>query len=352
MFISGIQQIGVGIANIHDSFKWYRRHFGMDVPIFEEVATANLMLPYTGGQPQDRHAILALNMQGGGGMEIWQFTNRLPTLPDFSPQLGDLGIFIAKIKCKDVQACFRDLQQRQVNLQGSVTRRPDGREHFFVKDPWNNTFEVVTADDWFSKKRPNLTGGMYGATIGVSDMDKSLCFYQGVLGYDSVVFDETGEFADMEGVEGNAGRFRRVLLCHSEKRKGPFSRLLGDSEIELVQSLDYQPRKIYEGRFWGNPGFIHLCFDITGMTELRKYCSEKGHPFTVDSHGSFNMSEAAGHFSYVEDPDGALIEFVETHRIPVWKKIGWHINLKKRSDPAKPLATWMLGALAFARVKD
>ena len=49
MFISGIQQIGIGVSNVHEAFKWYRIHFGMDVPIFEEAAVAGLMLPYTGG---------------------------------------------------------------------------------------------------------------------------------------------------------------------------------------------------------------------------------------------------------------------------------------------------------------
>ncbi|MEY3193989.1 MAG: hypothetical protein RIQ78_85, partial [Bacteroidota bacterium] len=83
MFISGIQQVGIGVANVHEAFKWYRLHFGMDVPMFEEAAEAGLMLPYTGGQPQSRHAILALNLHGGGGMEIWQYTGRTPEAPAF-----------------------------------------------------------------------------------------------------------------------------------------------------------------------------------------------------------------------------------------------------------------------------
>lgn len=351
MFISGIQQIGIGVANVHEAFKWYRQHFGMDVPIFEEAAEAALMLPYTGGKPQSRHAILALNMQGGGGMEIWQYTGRTPLPPAFQPQLGDLGIFIAKIKCKDVWACFHDLRKRGVNMQTNPVPRPDGEEHFFVKDPWGNTFEIVGAKDWFSTTRPDLTGGMYGAVIGVSDMDHSLKFYTEILGYETVVYDKTDDFTDLHGVEGGFGRHRRVLLRHAEKRKGPFSRLLGDTEIELVQSLDRSPRKIFENRFWGDLGYIHLCFDITGMADMKKFCAEKGHPFTVDSSGSFDMGEAAGYFSYIEDPDGTLIEFVETHKIPLLKKIGWYLDLRKRKNPEKSLPVLMLKALGLGRVK-
>ena len=68
--ISGIQQVGIGVSKVQDAFAWYRQHLGMDIPMFDEAAEAGLMLPYTGGEPRSRHAILALNLQSGGSMEI------------------------------------------------------------------------------------------------------------------------------------------------------------------------------------------------------------------------------------------------------------------------------------------
>src|SRR5512147_136755 len=94
--ISGIQQIGVGVARMHEAWGWYKKYFGMDIRVFEEAAPAELMLPYTGGQPRTRHAALSVNLQGGGGFEIWQYTSRTPEPPKFEIQLGDLGIFSAK----------------------------------------------------------------------------------------------------------------------------------------------------------------------------------------------------------------------------------------------------------------
>ena len=47
----------------------------------------------------------------------------------------------------------------------------------------------------------------------------------------------------------------------------------------------------------------------------------------------------------------ALIEFVETKKIPIMKKLGWYLDLRKR-DALKPLPNWMLKALKFNRVKD
>ena len=70
--IAGIQQIGIGNPDVHACFKWYRQQFGTDIPVFDEAAEAGLMLPYTGGEPRQRHAILAINIQGGGGLEMSQ----------------------------------------------------------------------------------------------------------------------------------------------------------------------------------------------------------------------------------------------------------------------------------------
>ena len=79
--ISGIQQIGLGNDSVYDTWEWYRKHLGFDLPIFDEAAEANLMLPYTGGQPRSRHAVLAMNYAGGGGLEMWQHTSRTPLAP-------------------------------------------------------------------------------------------------------------------------------------------------------------------------------------------------------------------------------------------------------------------------------
>lgn len=324
----------------------------MDVPVFEEAAEANLMLPYTGGKPHKRHAILAINMKGGGGFEIWQYTSRTPQPANFEIQLGDLGINIAKIKSTDVRGSFEFLQSRKADLLSSLVSYGDGANNaFYLKDPWGNLFQVMEGKDWFPGKGYQLTGGAGGCIIGVADMERSKQFYAKILGYDKVIYEGEGSYEDFAGLPGGNGKFKRVILTHSKERVGAFSKLLGSSEIELLQVLDRTPGKIYENRFWGDLGFIHLCFDIGSQKEMKQLCESAGHPYTVDSGNIFDMGEAAGHFSYIEDPDGTLIEFVETKKIPILKKIGWYLDLTKR-DPAKPLPNWMLKALGLTRVKD
>ena len=347
--ISGIQQIGIGNPFVHEAWRWYREKFGMDVKIFEEAAEANLMLPYTGGMPHKRHAILAINMNGGGGFEIWQYTSRKPEAAAFEIQLGDLGIYACKIKSRDINKSFDFLKKQKVNILGNISKNPNGDDHFYMKDLYENIFEIVTANDWFGKTN-FTTGGSYGAIIGSSDMERSKNFYAEILGFDKVIYDTTDTFADTAVLPGGNTKSRRVLLAQSAGRKGPFNKLLGDAEIELVQILTRSPNKIFANRYWGDLGFIHLCFDIQGMKEMKALCAEKGYPFTVDSGDHFDMGEAAGAFSYIEDPDGALIEFVETHKVPILKKFGWYLNLRNR-NPEKSLPTWMLKAMGLNRTR-
>ncbi|MBC7849160.1 MAG: VOC family protein [Chitinophagaceae bacterium] len=347
--ISGIQQVGIGVSNADEAFAWYRKIFGTDIVVFKDAATADLMKPYTGLQAHQRYAILALNMQSGGGFEIWQYTSRTPVASEIPIQVGDLGIYAVKVKCKNVTAAYDQYKSQGVELLSVPSKLPSGREHFFMRDPYNNIFEITEHDYWFTTNL-GLTGAVCGVTIGVSSIERSLPFYKNVLGYDLNLYSGEGKFEDLAGLPGGNHHFKRVILGHSRKQEGAFSKLLGPTQIELIQVTDRSPIKIYANRYWGDLGFIHVCFDINGFEAHEAICNANGAPLTIDSSNSFDMGEAAGHFAYNEDPDGTLIEYVETHRVPILKKIGWYLDLRKR-DPKKSLPNWMVKSLGFSRVK-
>ncbi|MFO7790100.1 MAG: VOC family protein [Bacteroidota bacterium] len=346
--ISGIQQIGIGVPDVKEAWNWYIKNFNMNIKVFEEKAVAEFMLPYTGGEPRERHAALAINMEGGGGFEVWQHTGKKPTMPEEPILLGDLGISAVKMKCRNAEAAYEDLSAKNVKMLGNISHNPDGQKHFFVKDLYDNIFEFVETPEHFLKKHTN--GGVFGACIGVKSIEESIRVYHDILGYDDIVYNRKGAFNDLRDVPGGKEEIRRVLLRHSESRKGAFSPLLGPSEIELIKVRSRQPKDIFKDRMWGDPGFIHVCFDINGMNILRQEVKEYGFPFTVDSSESFDMGEAAGHFSYIQAPEGTLIEFVETHKVPVIKKLGWYINMQKR-NPLKPLPDYLLKAMGINKVK-
>ena len=352
--ISGIQQLGVGTEDFRKSWNWFIEHFGADIRILEDDTVAERMLPYTGGVPQKRHACIAVNLQGGSGYEIWQFSERKPVPCPFEVAVGDLGVLAGKVKCRDVAAFHRELSAKWKDC-GPLGQLPDGTPCFWGKDLYGNWFQLVERKDVYLEEK-RLVGGLIGAVIGVSDMQASIDFYGGILGYTRVLSDTTGPYDPDGFLPGGECNCRRVILGH-EPRKGAFAELFGASTIELVQALEGTSRKVYEGRFWGDPGFIQVCFDVVNMDAFKAFCAAKGHPFTVDScpNGErFDMGDASGRFTYLEDPDGTLLAFVETHKIPVVKKLGWFSDMHKR-DPEKPLPRFlfrMMGFVSREKIKD
>jgi len=347
--ICGIQQIGVGVANVVEAYNWYIKAFGCDVMVADADGVAERMLPYTGGKPRRRRAILAVNLQGGGGFEVWQpMDNNLHFL-EGTARIGDLGTFAGRVKANDINAAylhFKSLEGARVLCE--IVASPEGKKHFFIQDPFGNTYDIV--EDSFRFMNLGLpTGGVDGEILGVSDMDKSIDFYAKLIGFDTVVYDKTDVFEDFKCLVGGEGRFRRVLLERSAAPEGPLSPVYGSGRIELVQALDRTPVKLFEGRWWGDPGFIQICFDIKNMKGIRERALALGHDFVCDGGEDFKMDKADGHFTYVEDPDGSLIEFVETFKIPVSEKLGIYLNLKNRNEH-KSLPKLLLKCLRFMRI--
>ena len=347
--ITGIQQVGVGVAELPAAWTWYADHFGFNVPAFNDAAEAPFMTAYTGGEVQRRRAALAINMHGGGGFEVWQYESRTPTGPERPPALGDHGILAPRLKSGRVHEAFTKLKAAGADCLSVPQSDPAGKLHFFVRDPYGNTFEIVEAESWFSR-RPGRVGGVGGVLIGTPDVDEALPLYREVLGYDHIVYDETGSFTDFAALPGGDRRVRRVLLTHSRPRHGGFARLLGATSIELVESLDVQGHGVFAGRYWGDLGFIHVCFEVQGMDALREACENIGRPFTVDSGDTFDMGDAGGRFAYVEDPGGTLVEFVETHRVPILPAVGINVNLSKGGGGAS-VPRWVLRLLSLKRTR-
>ena len=153
--ICGMQQVGVGVADVIESWKWYYDIFGFDIKIFDDDGVAERMLPYTGGKPQPRRAILTYNLQGGGGLEIWQPKGRNLNYPKEDITLGDFGIFACKIKCRNVDEIYEILKKKNVTVLSSPSFSPSNIKHFFVKDPYNNVFQLEE-DNYIFRNKINL----------------------------------------------------------------------------------------------------------------------------------------------------------------------------------------------------
>ncbi len=349
--INGIQHIGVGVSDSEGSQKWYRKFIGMDIPIFNGVAPAPLMDVYTHGKTITKRASMILNLQGGCAMEVVCPTSFEPRKPDFETQLGDIGIYINQIKTRNVEGTYIYFKANGAKLLSEIVGMPDGGSTFYTEDPNGLVFQIIEGQNFYTKTK-HITGGPNGCVIGVSDVDASMKLYADILGYDKVVYDKTAIFEDFKSLNGGEKKFRRIRLTQSNPPGGGFAKVSADTYIELVQAIDYTPKKIYKGRIWGDVGFVHIGLDVRGMKALGEELAKKGFGFTCDTKDTLDMGGTTRvHCTYIDDPDGILIEMIEVYKIPILEKLGIFLNVEKR-DPLKPLPDFMLKALRFSRIKD
>ena len=349
--IHGIQHLGVGVPDHESSWKWYRKFFGMDIPLFNDEAEAPLMTIYTKGKVISKRAAMVLNIKGGCAMEIVSPSTFKASHAKTNFQLGDLGIFIGMIKTPNLEKAYDFFQSNNGNVISKVIPTPYGHDSFYVKDLDDLIWQIIPAKDFYTNYN-HPTGGTVGCSIGVSNMDKSLAFYN-LLGYDEVIHDQTSIFSDWAHIRGGDSEYRRVLISQKNPSGGGFSKLAGKSFIELVQDKSKRvPKKIYEDRLWGDTGFVHLGFDVRNMKALGKKLSSEGFGFTCDTNDVLSMGESTKvHCTYCEDPDGTLMEMIEVYKIPIIEKLGLFLNVEKRKA-SQPLPDWMLKALKFTRIKD
>lgn len=349
--VQGMQHIGLAVHNMDRSLKWYRQVFGMDVPFFDSVQEAPLMDSHTRGKTILKRASMVINLQGGCAFEVLQPMSFSPEPASWTIAPGDLGLTCVQMKTKDIHrmhAHARLLSGK--NCDENLCQTPWGSLTFFIKDLDGNTFQILEAPDSFARSQ-HPSGGVLGCTIGVSNMESSLNLYADQLGFDKVVFDETGVQSDWYNQPNGNERYRRVRLTQSNPGSGGFGPITGQTFIELVQSIDRKGQFIFKDRIWCDSGFVHLGFDVRGMQTLGNSLAEEGFPFRCDTANAIGMGETKVHCTYIDDPDECWLEMIEVYKIPIIEKWGLFLDVQKRgADEALP--RWILRALRFSRIHD
>ena len=133
--VNSIQHLGVGTSNLDSSWAFYRKFFGMDIPFFDAVAEAPLMQGYTKDEIINKRAAMILNLQGGCAMEVVEPKSFSASQPNFETKLGDIGIFIGKIKTKNIQKHYDlFLKESPKSIISEITETPNGEQTFFQFD--------------------------------------------------------------------------------------------------------------------------------------------------------------------------------------------------------------------------
>jgi len=166
--------------------------------------------------------------------------------------------------------------------------------------------------------------------IGVSDLKRSISFYQSVLEFDRLVCEFEGLVLETNPATGDFLQMRMAILERSQDASGPLARLLPRGAVKLIEIPDGKERHIYDGRLWGDVGCMEFCLDVSDLRSMADALKEKG----VDLYlppVEMNMGTGSkGLAAYIRDPDGTTVEFVEV------KSIFW-LSVARFMQMAMPL---------------
>lgn len=150
--------------------------------------------------------------------------------------------------------------------------------------------------------------------IGVSDMDASVRFYA-ELGFTDIAFDYTGPLGGIEAITGHDATQARVVYLRSSQPS-----VLGRSGIKLVQITNRPQPPLPDGFAYGEPGICEVCIHVKSYEQFHERLVAAGHTVLMEPNDQIlEPYDTHCGLSYIEDPDGAKIEFIE------WRSLesGW-----------------------------
>lgn len=139
--IRGFNHIGVSVADIERSVRFYRDVLGMEQacevfpfggPLFEQI----MALP----QPKGRMCVMAKN---GLQIELFEFADPEPAPKDADYPVADHGLTHFGFDVDDIEAAFARLTAAGVRFHSPVLQFPGGMKAAYGRDPDGNVFELL-----------------------------------------------------------------------------------------------------------------------------------------------------------------------------------------------------------------
>jgi len=248
-------------------------------------------------------AILFNHASGGIITELVRMTKPTPRAMRKDFRYGDIGVAKLTIAVPDVERLHRGLSGKVDFCSAPKSADlPGHREYRFVycRDPEGNLIEFASGA--FMTEETTL-GGARSVGISVTDLERSLRFYQKYCGFDRTVVEVHDCFSGLVS-EVSAGARTQVRSC-----------LLGSSEadglVELFEVSQPRGRSIPFGVVWGDFGYLQVCLNgRQGDDVFRMAANFADEGMEFISGPQLMGDERQGAFFYAKDPDGIPVEFL------------------------------------------
>lgn len=275
--------------------------------------------------------MMAVNPKGGGIIELMEHKSRPITPPPQEEGYGCYGILEVGYRVRNIDHVVTDFEAKGIPFLTSVCELPlkDGHRwrYAYLKDP--DGLPLQLTEDLAPGSRPAQKAAVFGANqvgIGVSNIDRSKEFYRFALGFDRILYEFEGTLPEMEKVAGRPLEARMVILERSMEPSGAMAKILPRGIVKLFEVKDRKGKHLYDGRFWGDPGCMEVCLDVSNLPATVEDMKKRGIEIYLPPIEINMGSGSKGLVAYIRDPDGTTVEFVEI------KTVAW------------------LSAAAFARV--
>ncbi|MDY6795179.1 MAG: VOC family protein [Actinomycetota bacterium] len=312
MMITAFQHVGMGVHDAGRTFDFYRDLLGFRIKLSDQTSYLEEMKPIVGALVEMR-VIMAMNVLGGGAIELVEHTSTRPVKPPEPVQWGDLGYLELGLKAYHLEQLYLDLKSKGVEFLTPVRSfelSSGGVERYaYLRDPDGLLLQLVEVP---GGKRPAV-GGVRHVAIGVSDLDKARDFYGPVLGFTRLIHQFKGRMLELDAVTG--GKEMEVVVLEHQGEGESALPLLERAIVKLIHTPGYKGKPIFKGRRWGDIGLMEMAFDISDLGDtlngLISAGAELFHPPTRVDMGSGTI----GSFSYIKNPDGGIVELVEVEKV-------------------------------------
>jgi catechol 2,3-dioxygenase-like lactoylglutathione lyase family enzyme len=296
-----VHHVAIGVKSLGTMKSFYQGVLEFNKVFAESAHTEHKHMREVLRMSHTMHSILMFNQEVGGiFVELVRMTNPVPRAIRKHFRYGDIGVTKMTIAVSDLDWLCGELEGR-VNFCSkpkSVEIPGWGEYHFlYCRDPEGNLIEFVSGRH---VQVPNRFGGVRWIGVSVTDLGRSMSFYQKYLGFDTIVMDTHERFSGLvDEVSGtNQTKVRSCLLASGR----------GNGMIELFEVLEPRGRSIPFSTSWGDFGYLQICLYCDDIREMATHCEKEGMEFL--SGIQFVHDKHAGGFFYFRDPDGIPMEFL------------------------------------------
>jgi catechol 2,3-dioxygenase-like lactoylglutathione lyase family enzyme len=298
--IAGVHHVALGVKDLDAMESFYTGVLGFQTtPQGSPAGPQEIMSGITRGVTP----VFAVSMLSQGtDAIIVEFVQMITPVPrairrDF--HYGDIGANKMAIVVPDLSKLYVELIDKVsfCSSPQSVHLPGFGSYNFvYCKDPEGNLIEFVSGEKFPVK---NKFDGVRWVGISVTDLDRSLAFYQKYTGFDSLFIKPHEHFSGLvDEVSGSERTKVRSCILASGK---------GGGMVELFEVLEPRGRSIPSYTIWGDFGYLQTCMMCKNVPEIADNFEKEGLDFLLELQ---RMPGANATFTYVRDPDGIPLEYL------------------------------------------